>query len=286
MKGCLLSKLWGLLIFVPIALWWAGGQALYTVVKNRSPAVLTVDEFATQRSDAKWLQLTGILDISQAVDLKMLGPEFASEIFVPLLSERASPESEVVAMVSMNAPRAIELYKQMERIREERGEVARNQFVENHRSELMRPREIVGSVRYGINMDSGDLRKMKRRHGRLAEHVVVIDEGKRPDGLSIGLLPLGFAAAYLIYYLPLKNRGKTHRTSMPVRVLPKGEEAQPPPLPPSAKGAKSGTKSGADVGVVDSEKPEPEPEPKSEPPSWGERGAGYDKGEGKGRYRR
>src|SRR6185436_8606141 len=103
--------------FFMIGLLWAGGQSLYTAFTNRTPTVLSYQDYARTRPSADWLVITNCqLDLAHACYLSYVGDKNPYEYYVPVES-RGSTTGKVHILLKTADPRLKSTIAEMNKLK-------------------------------------------------------------------------------------------------------------------------------------------------------------------------
>lgn len=180
--GCLVA-------FGALYMIWAGGQGLYTAVKNREPMELSCASYDDVKPNKEWLRLTGCeLNVLEASYMEENGR--VVELFIPARGPGEEEGDPIQVVLATKDETLTGLANEMAKIEDEMELI---QFFAEHRDRLYSTRQIEGLVRYGVNLDSGDREELMGLDENLASDFVIVDEGKRPRFAgSLGFLGGGF----------------------------------------------------------------------------------------------
>lgn len=170
-------------ILVTIALFWGGGQGLYTALFNLKPRDYSVGDYLKAKPSTKWLNLTGgFLDIT---GMSYTGSKLSGsikEVYIPLVPAKTNEESPVHILVSSKDPALLELATQL---RDAKDQLAVLKILMN-KGGVYHERPITGLIRFGIDLSDKDAKKLRELNGNLAPDFVILAEGEHPSlGLSI-----------------------------------------------------------------------------------------------------
>ena len=160
------------------------------------------------------------MDLTNLNYQSLFGVGHISEIYVPLKSAQASSQDEVHILVATKDPALLQMAEQMRQIGSREESL---HFVQEHARELVVQRDVTGLVRFGLELEDRDVRKLRKLNDNLAQDFVVLADGERPDYLQAIAFSVGGVA--LAAWLLKRTLGST-RTPPPPR---------PPPIPPSAQ---------------------------------------------------
>lgn len=215
-----------IILILPIALLWGGGQGLYTALKNRQPTSLTFAEYAEKRPDAKWLKLQETrLEVASAIYFTSIGGD-VKDVYIPLraMNEGRKYTDKTVALLHTREAGIVELVKELEKVNG--NSVAFTEFIAKNRDRLAPVREVNGLLEFGIEGSSKQRRKIEKLSDDLAADFVVIEENKKPElGLSLALFLGGFVAMYFCWF---RGSGSSTAPRVPVNRPPDLPSGLPP----------------------------------------------------------
>jgi hypothetical protein len=215
-----------IILVLPLALLWMGGQGLYIALKNRKPVSMTFAEYARTRPDGHWVQLKNTkLDIMGAVYSGRLGS--IKEVYIPLHSNDDSAEDEkVIALLHTKDPATLDLMREMKQLKD--NSVAQLEFVLKNKERLFPVKEVNGLLEFGIDSDDGKRMKIAKLSDDLVKDFVVIEHNRQPSLLmSLAFLAGSFFTMWL-FWLRKSSRSTPPPLPTPTTQPPLGP---PPPLP-------------------------------------------------------
>ena len=170
-------------ILVTIALFWGGGQGLYTALFNLKPRDYSVGDYLKAKPSTKWLNLTGgFLDIT---GMSYTGSKLSGtikEVYIPLVPAKTNEELPVHILVSSKDPALLELATQL---RDAKDQLAVLKILMD-KGGVYHERSVTGLIRFGIELKDKDAKKLRELNGNLSPDFVILAEGERPAlGLSI-----------------------------------------------------------------------------------------------------
>jgi hypothetical protein len=170
---------------------WSGGQGVYTAVKNRKPITMSFSEFEKAKPEAKWLALTGCtLDLTDAAYRTIKGSQRPIELYVPVYPND-SKEGKIQVLLATKSPDLIQTVMEVNAL-ESRADA--KAYDEKNHDRLFPKRDIKGLVRYGIELNDNDRRKIAGLLENAAKNFIIVDDTKSPElSKSLGLLLGGFA---------------------------------------------------------------------------------------------
>lgn len=185
--GCLLP-------IVSIALVVGGGQGLYTVVTNRKPTEVTIQDFLKQAPDAKWIKVTGgELDTVNSVYNSGITKGDAKEIYVPVVPDGVDSTKEPIQLLLLTKdPELVSFINESRKLDE--GTTTEEQameFMAKNLAKLRPARDVEGLVQFGIDSDDKKRKKIKALYNNLAEDAIILEDGKKPEAGQSAFLLLG-----------------------------------------------------------------------------------------------
>lgn len=211
--GCLLP-------LVSLAMIIGGGQSVYTAVRNREPANVTIDSIVGKKPDAKWLKIPdAVLDTVNSSYVSGITGGDAKSIYVPLVpKDTDSTETTIHVLVETKDPELLGFSNEMKDLDKQNvSEEKATEFIMQNLSKLRVQRPVQGLVKFGIDSGGKKERKIRKLYNNLAPDAIILAEGEKPSmavGAIMLLLGLGLGVILLL------SGGKKA-----------GPAAGPPPLP-------------------------------------------------------
>ncbi len=193
-----------------------GGQSVYTAVRNREPANVTIDSIVGKKPDAKWLKISdAVLDTANSSYVSGITGGDAKSIYVPLVpKDTDSTETTIHVLVETKDPELLGFTNEMKDLDKQNvSEEKATEFIMQNLSKLRVQRPVQGLVKFGIDSGGKKERKIRKLYNNLAPDAIILAEGEKPSmavGAIMSLLGLGLGAILL---------------------LSGGKKAGPPPLP-------------------------------------------------------
>ena len=210
--GCLLPAL-------TLGCLLGGGQGMYTWVTNREPKVYDIDTYLSTNPTAKWVRITGGWVDFSAATYKSFANTAPTELYLPVRSTNSPAGAKIQVLVATRDPALLDA---MDKTRNMTAVNALRYLVEHQINPLVH-RDVQGLLRYGIESDDKTMRKLKAVNNNLADDVVVLEEGKKPDfALSSALVCIGL----LLAGWQIKRAARNSSQSPPPPPI------APPPMPP------------------------------------------------------
>lgn len=179
---------------IVIACFWAGGQGVFTWIKNREPLEITIEDYIGKKPDALWLTLKNArLSLLEAAHKESISGRI-TEIYIPLRRKDEQPGAPVHVLLSTKDKEIIAALDDINSGKDMKQVV---DAASRHAEKLFMEKDITGLVRYGIHSDDKTRDKLAGLRMRLAKGFVIVDEGEKPDLLT-SVLMLVFGAAVAI----------------------------------------------------------------------------------------
>lgn len=210
-------------IIVVAALVWAGGQGVYTSLKNRQPLTLSYEEYDAERPDAEWISLTGTrLNFLNSAYTSGKYSDKVKEVYVAVESVNSTESKPAKVLLMSKDEGMIEslqnLGARMQQVK------SAEDLTPDLRRMLFQVRPVDGLVKFGIHADDKTRSKLSKLDLNLAADFVILEEGEKPQmGVSAGLLIVGLLGAISMIHGTLKERRASGQVV-----------SSPPPLPPQA----------------------------------------------------
>lgn len=217
--GCLLP-------LIAIALIIGGGQSAYTGLKNRKVTEIAIDKLISSKPKEDWLNISGgVLDTLNSVyPTGRFGAKKATSLYVPLVPPGTdSSKSQIHVLVLTKDPGLLDFTNQMQQMENSNvNETDATAFLIRNADRLHIKRPVMGLAQFGIEANDKKTRKVRELYSNLADDVIILEEGKKPDTfLGLGMLIGGLIMAGLLVKSWL-------------RPAPAATTQAPPPLPPQA----------------------------------------------------
>ena len=184
-------RLWLIFIVIIGMLFWAGGQGLYVSLTNRTPTVLSYDDYAKSNSKASWLAITNcMLDLADASYRTTSGSTVPTELYIPVTG-LGDKSDQVRVLLATKSSRMILALAELENKKTESEALA--WMMKNH--ELAFPKNgVKGLVRFGLDMKEKDRSKLLKLQPNLTKDFIILDDGQEPSLVkSLGMIAGGVA---------------------------------------------------------------------------------------------
>jgi hypothetical protein len=183
------------LVLLAVALLWGGAQNVYTSLRNRSPTELSCAELERDPPTAEWLSLRDCeYDIENLASEALLGAAVL-ELYVPLrpLGDGAGGPSRIVLKTS-----DAELVKVVQKLLSASGSP---EALTHARSlaELRAPARITGLVKFGIELKSAEVKKLKELNPNLPEGFLLLEQGEHPLPLAFSVVLFGLGVLLSVW---------------------------------------------------------------------------------------
>lgn len=212
-------------LLIPVALFWGGGQTLYTAIKNREPHSITFAEYIRTKPDREWVELKEAkLDFTGAIAKSTGTP---TEAYIPLHAPGEPDDAKVSALLHTRDKAMLDLVKQIRTLPDEKATI---EFLVKNRERIFPQQTVSGLIEFGIDDNSKKRRKIAKLDANLAENFAIINHDEKPNlMLGIGLLVAAFPIAWFCWFR--RSSSSTQPPPMPV-----GPAGSPPPIPPPSAG--------------------------------------------------
>ena len=218
--GCLLP-------LVAIALIVGGGQGVYTGLKNRNLTELTIESIVATKPSNEWLKITGgTLDVMNSTYTSTFGKGAAKSIYVPLVPAKVDSAKETIhVLIKTKDADLLQFTNDVRKLEDSKGSdaVATAFFLKNM-DKMKITKTVQGLVKFGIESDDKEIRKIRELYDNLASDVIVVEEGATPS-TATGFAML--AGGLVLGVVLVVSSGKSKAT-------PPAMPGAPPPLPPTA----------------------------------------------------
>ena len=216
--GCLLP-------LVSVALIIGGGQSVYTGLKNLKPTEISIDSLIAKKPSAEWLHINGgVLDVMNSAYTSSFGVGDAKSIYIPLVQPRTdSTEGTIHILVITEDPELLDFTNGLRELEKTKGgpKGAEHEFLIKNLDKLKVGRAVKGLVKFGIEGNDKQTRKIRALYGNLADDAIILAEGEAPStGRGIGMLAAGLALGGVLVI----SSGRKQASA---------ESPTPPPLPPA-----------------------------------------------------
>jgi hypothetical protein len=190
------------LVVIILCLLWTGGQRLYIAVTNRTPMIMSYDDYVQIKPSAHWLRLTNcMLNLGEASYKTIAGSKRPTEIYIPVQSS-ASDAGKVYVLVATKNQDLITTFMEMQNLQSKAEALA---WALKNRDRIHSQRGVTGLVRFGIDMKDKERRKLAKLHENIADDFIIVDEGERPN-LTEGLGFLGGGIVLLVGVVLFQRR--------------------------------------------------------------------------------
>jgi hypothetical protein len=251
-------KLGCILPILAIGLVAVGGQGLYVGLTNRTPMIMTYQEFLQKKPSTGWIEISDArLNVLAAIHQSNRFTGSIKQAYVPVMSKSA-PEDEgqtdskvhllllttdetilksvkdVQAATGDGGGLAARLQQRLDAKKKgaakaevpEKDAALENmaRFMVENRDRLIIDRPVRGLLQFGLDSRSRDRRKIQSLDPDIAEDFAVLEDGAQPQlGSSIFMILAGLGLAALLF----GRAGKSTSSTPPTATTP-GE-----PVPPS-----------------------------------------------------
>jgi hypothetical protein len=182
------------LLIVAAALLWGGGQGLYTALKNREPTRGSCRELTQKKPDKEWLSLEDcVLDFGNGGYLGSAGTPIET-LVIPLRPADDEPALKTNIVLWTEDPALVRLFRRLESLGAEATGDEVQALLDKNADTLFRPRQVQGTVKFGIELDDDDREKIAGVVGDVAPDFVLLEHNLRPRwGLHLALFSAGLA---------------------------------------------------------------------------------------------
>ncbi len=195
-------------IAIIAALFWKGGQDLYTALSNRKPTVISYEAYVRDKPKASWLELTNcVLDLTEAAYKSFGGGSQPSELYVPVKRARSDKDT-VYVLLATKSPQMMSTFQQIQGLHTETEATA---FALKNRNRIFPEGPVRGLVRFGIDAKDKDRAKLAKLHANIAPDFIIVADGEAPSlGAGIAFTAAGLAGLVAaIFYLRRKGQQET-----------------------------------------------------------------------------
>lgn len=216
--GCLLPV-------ISVGLVIIGGQSVYTGLKNRKPTEVGIEALVAKKPSAEWLIIKdGVLDTMNSAYSSSFGVGDAHSVFVPLVPPKTdSSETKIHVLVMTKDPALVKFTNQAREFdKPGASETAAHEFILKNLDKMRVARTVQGLVKFGVEADDKETRKIRKLYNNLAADAIILEEGEEPSvfrGVVMFLVGLILGGVLLMSY--------TRKQATPASPPPLG----PPPLP-------------------------------------------------------
>lgn len=182
------------LLIVMVGCLVAGGQALYTWVANRAPVEMTCAEWVSQKPAGDWLRLKGCqLDLLDSTTFRGKNSKKLGKVFIPVRPEEASASDPVHLMLQTSNPSFIKVIDELQSLGRDKDAIL--EYMVKNRGVIFPRQEVEGLLAWGIDLDSDEVKEIKRLNDTLSPDFRIMIEGSRPSlGFGILMVLLGCLA--------------------------------------------------------------------------------------------
>jgi len=181
-----------------VFLLWSGGQGAYTAVTNWDPTQMSCKDYLARRPSGIWLKLEGCqVSLIEGSYFERGGR--IEELFLPL-RPADEPEQEksqkIQVLLSTKDPKLLNLARQLRDIKDQ-GQFLK--FALENRDQVFAKKNVEGLMRFGVDLDDDDRKKLAGLDKELAADFLILDEGKKPSfATSLGMLGGGLVLALVL----------------------------------------------------------------------------------------
>ena len=190
--GCLLP-------LVSVALIIGGGQSVYTGLKNLKPTEISIDSLIAKKPSTEWLHINGgVLDVMNSAYTSSFGVGDAKSIYIPLVQPRTdSTQGTIHILVITEDPELLDFTNGLRELEKTNGDPkGAEEFLIKNLDKLKVGRPVKGLVKFGIEGNDKQTRKIRALYGNLADDAIILAEGDSPStGRGIGMLAAGLVLA-------------------------------------------------------------------------------------------
>ncbi len=167
-----------------------GSQGIYTSVKNPNPTIYNLDSLSTSDTpDKEWITLKNcdINLLNAAYFENTFGNGLAKEIYIPL---RSSNNDSVIALLATKNKNTLDVYNLINSQTDEQKAI---EFTEKYKDQVFQENiELSGTVRFGIELDNREHRRLKKISEYIVNDYIIIDYNKKPQkGLYYFIIIIG-----------------------------------------------------------------------------------------------
>jgi hypothetical protein len=181
------SRLGCFIIVITLFLFWTGGQRLYIAVTNRTPTIMSYDNYVQTKPKSDWLTLTNcVLNLGEASYKTIAGSKRPTELYIPVRS-KTSDSGKVHVLVATRNQDLITTFMEMQNLQSNTEAMA---WALKNRDRVFPQRDVTGLVRFGIDMKDKERNKLAKLQENIADDFIIVDDGQQPN-LTEGL---GFLA--------------------------------------------------------------------------------------------
>jgi len=190
------------LLAISLIIIFGASQGIYTYIQNPEPTVYNLDNISAKEiPQEKWITLTNcdfsLLDA--AFFETTFGNGLADKIYIPL---RSSNNDTIIALLATKNQNILDVYNLVQSQRDEQKAIV---YIEEYKDQIFQEdRELTGLVRFGIDLDNKEHRKLHAINDNIVGNFIIIDYNTKPKStlyyflLGLGILILIFAIKRLI----------------------------------------------------------------------------------------
>ncbi len=217
---------------IAIGLTIGGGQGIYTVMTNRKPVEISIQDLMKRPPEAKWLKVTGgELDTLNSVYKSGFGKGDATEIYVPVIPPgTASGDGLIRLLLLTKDPELVNFINEAKKMDETAAtETEALQFALKNMEKLRPQRDVEGLVEFGIESNDKKRDKIGKIYGNLAAEFLILEDGKKPETTRSAIfLAIGLGLGAFLIRRSMKK---------PEPSAPPEHGAPPPPFPGQGSGS-------------------------------------------------
>lgn len=190
------------LLAVTAGMLWAGGQNLYTALRNRRPTTMSYEDYIKTKPSATWLVLTNCeIDLTDSCVKSYYGSKVPTEIYVPVRSVNAGRSNQVVHVVLATKDKEqLATLSEMQHL-ESKGALT---WIIKNRKRVFCQRNVSGLVEFGVDLKDRDRDRLSALLKNADKDFIILQEGAEPSmaqglGLTIGgVMALGLMVIYVL----------------------------------------------------------------------------------------
>lgn len=182
------------LLIISLVIIFGGSQGIYTSIKNPNPTVYDLNELTSSSIPSEeWITLKNCdINLLEAAYFEnAFSNGLAKEIYIPLHS---SESDTVIALLATKNKNILDVYNLIQSQTDEQKAL---EFISKYTDQVYQnDREITGLVRFGIELDNKEHRKLHQISENIVNDFIIIDYNTKPKTtfyyfiLGIGVLLL------------------------------------------------------------------------------------------------
>lgn len=193
------ARLGCFLAIVAIGCFVAGGQAVYTGIRNRSPLEVSCADYLAQKPAGEWLRLKGCaLDLADATFFKDKDSDRIKTAFIPIRPVGASDSAPLELLLQTQGSAYLDVLNKIQAVGND--EARLTEYMTANADKVFPEKDVEGLIAWGIDVEEKQLDEIRRLNKSLKPDFKILMDGAAPS-LGFGLLMIagGFVAGAILW---------------------------------------------------------------------------------------